>query len=87
MPHTSEREVLIDLIGMVRSPAEQTLTLHLQLGAVRTLLARKGAISEIEFSAVLRELDALTSVDEIVSRDRNVDEVFDGLLRRLEGAD
>ena len=50
---TSEREVLIDLIGMVRSLAEQTLTLHLQLGAVRTLLARKGAISETEFSAVL----------------------------------
>jgi hypothetical protein len=44
----SEREILTDPIGAVRTLAAQTLTLHLQLGAVRTILGRNGTISEAE---------------------------------------
>jgi len=47
----SEREILTDLIGAVRTLAAQTLTLHLQFGAVRTILGRNGTISEAEFTA------------------------------------
>jgi hypothetical protein len=46
-----EREVVFDLIESVRRLANQVLTLHLQLGAVRTILARKGTLSEAELSA------------------------------------
>jgi len=83
-----EKEVLLDLIGSVRSLAAQLLTLHLQLGAVRTILARKGTMSEAELSATLTELEAISAADELLSRDRpTVDDVFDGLLRRLQQAE
>ncbi len=78
----NEREVMADLIGSVRSLASQVLTLHLQLGAVRTILARKGTMSEAELSATLTQLEAFTSVDEFMSNDK-VDEMFDDLLRRI----
>jgi hypothetical protein len=83
----SEREILTDLIGALRTLAAQTLTLHLQLGAVRTILGRKGTISEAEFTATLTELEAISSADEVLSGESpSVDEVFDGLLRRLQRA-
>jgi hypothetical protein len=80
-----EREVMIDLIGSVRSLARQVLTLHLQLGAVRTILARKGTMSEAELSATLTRLEAVTSVEELMSNDR-VDEIFDDLIERVQKA-
>jgi hypothetical protein len=84
----SEREILADLIGAVRTLATQVLTLHLQLGAVRTILARKGTISEAELSAALTELDAVTSANELLDRDTpSVEELFADLVRRLERAD
>jgi hypothetical protein len=79
----NEREVVIDVIESVRRLANQVLTLHLQLGAVRTILARKGTMSEAELSATLAKLETITAVDEIVSND-SVDEKFDRLLRRME---
>jgi hypothetical protein len=81
----TEREVVVDLIESVRSLASQVLTLHLQLGAVRTILARKGTMSEAELSATLTRLEAVTSVDEFMSNDK-VDEMFDHLLRRIQHA-
>ncbi len=61
------------------------LTLHLQLGAVRALLAHKGTISEPDLAAVLKELEGSSAVDEMLNRDApSVDEAFDDLLRRLE---
>ena len=78
-----EREVVVDLIESVRRLANQVLTLHLQLGAVRTILARKGAMSEAEFSATLAQLETISTADEILSHD-SVDEAFDRLLRRVE---
>jgi len=83
-----EREVLADLIGAVRSLAAHVLTLHLQLGAVRTLLARTGTLSEAELSATLTELEAISSTDELLSADRpSLDEIFESLLRRLQQAE
>ena len=76
---------MIDLIGSVRSLARQVLTLHLQLGAVRTILARKGAMSEAELSATLNRLEAVASVEEYMSNDR-VDDMFDELLQRIQQA-
>ena len=81
----TEREVVVDLIESVRSLASQVLTLHLQLGAVRTILARKGTMSETELSATLTQLEAVTAVDEFMSNDK-VDEMFDRLLRRIQHA-
>ena len=78
-----EREVVVDLIESVRHLANQVLTLHLQLGAVRTILARKGAMSEAELSATLAQLETISTADEIWSND-SVDETFDRLLRRVE---
>lgn len=77
-----------DLISAVRTLAAQVLALHLQLGAVRTLLARKGTISEAELGVALTELDAISSADELLNRSTpSVDDVFEGLLRRLEAGD
>jgi hypothetical protein len=78
-----EREVVVDLIESVRCLANQVLTLHLQLGAVRTILARKGTMSETELSATLAQLETISTADEILSND-SVDETFDRLLRRIE---
>jgi hypothetical protein len=79
----NEREVVIDVIESVRRLANQVLTLHLQLGAVRTILARKGTMSETELSATLAQLETISTADEILSND-SVDETFDRLLRRVE---
>ena len=84
---SSDREVLTDLIGSVRTLAKHTLTLHLQLGAVRTLLARKGTITNAELDAVLNELGAMTAIADVTSGGApDPDEVFDELLRRLGDA-
>jgi hypothetical protein len=81
----NEREIVADIIGFVRTLAAQLVTLHLQLGAVRTLLARKGTISEGEFSAAVTALEATSSADEFLTLDvPTVHEAFDDLLRRLE---
>jgi hypothetical protein len=62
----SEREILTDLFGAVSTLAAQTLTLHLQFGAVRTHLGRNGTISEAEFTVRLTELEAVSSADELL---------------------
>ena len=83
-----EREVLINLIRTVRTVAAHLLTLHLQLGALRAVLAQKGIVTEAELSATLTELDALTAAEEVVDpAGPNVDNVFADLLRRLEQAE
>jgi hypothetical protein len=86
MPLTGEeREVFIDLIRTVRTLAAHLLTLHLQLGAVRAVLARKGAVTEAEADAALIELDALSAAEQAVNPAApNVDAAFADLLRRLE---
>ena len=81
-----EREVVADLIESVRTLASQTLTLHLQLGAVRTILARKGTMSEAELSATLAQLEAVSAADAFLSND-SVDETFDRLLHRVQQAE
>jgi hypothetical protein len=79
-----DREVLVDLIGSVRTLAAQVVTLHLQLGAMRALLARKGTISETEFSTAFAELEASTAADALLDETApDVKDVFDDLLRRL----
>jgi hypothetical protein len=57
----AEREVLADLIRAVQTVAHQILAVHLQLGSVRSVLARKGIATEAEVRTALGELDALTS--------------------------
>jgi hypothetical protein len=80
-----ERQVVIDLIGAVRTLATQVLRLHLQLGAVRALLARKGIVTEAELNAAVAELGAITTFDELTNPEApGVDEVFDDMMRRLE---
>ena len=82
--HADEREVLIDLIGSVRTLAKHTLSLHLQLGAIRALLERKGTITDAELSAVVAELGAITAIDEFTTPGApSPDAVFDEMLRRL----
>ena len=84
---STDRQVLLDLIAVVRTLANQVLTLHLQLGAVRALLARKGVVPTAELEAALTELDALTAIDECSASGRpHPDEVFDDLQRRLDEA-
>lgn len=84
---TSDREVLIDLIGSVRTLAAQLVTLHLQLGAIRALLARKGTISESELAAAFAELEASTAAHALLDETApDVNEVFDDLVRRLRRA-
>jgi hypothetical protein len=81
---TSDREVLIDLIESVRTLAAQLVTLHLQLGAIRALLARKGTINERELAAAFAELEASTAAQALLDEAApDVNEVFDDLLRRL----
>lgn len=79
---TDERETLSDLIGAVRTLAAHVLTLHLQLGAVRTLLARKGIISDAEVQAAFAELNVVASAEEVVTL-TSADAVFDELVERL----
>ena len=81
---STERQVLADLIAAVRTVARHTLTLHLQLGAVRTVLAQKGTVTNAEFAAAMTEIGAVTSVDELTNPDApGPDEVFEELLQRL----
>jgi hypothetical protein len=82
---TDERELVADLIGSVRTLAAHVITLHLQLGAVRTLLARKGTISDAEVQAAFAELNVLASTEEALSL-TSADAVFDALLERLNRA-
>jgi hypothetical protein len=82
----NERELVADIIGSVRTVAAQLVSFHLQLGAMRSLLVRKGTISEGEFSQAVTALEATSAAEEILSRDApTVHEAFDDLLRRLEG--
>ena len=82
--HATEREVLIDLIDSVRTLAKYTLRLHLQLGAIRTLLERQGTISHAELEAALTELGTMTTLDELTDAGApSADESFDNMLRRL----
>ena len=80
-----EREIVSDLIHSVRTLAAHVMTLHLQLGAVRTLLARKGTISDAEVQAAFAELNIVASAEEVLSL-TSTDAVFDGLLERLDRA-
>jgi hypothetical protein len=83
----ADRAVLIDLIRTVRTVSRHLLTLHLQLGAVRAVLAQKGLVTEAELNATVAELDALTTTEQIVDPAApNVDRLFADLLRRLEEA-
>jgi hypothetical protein len=55
---------------------------------VRTILARKGTMSEAEFGATLTELETVSSADALLRRDGpSIDEVFDRLLRQLQQAE
>ena len=85
----SERELIADLIGSVRTVAGQLVALHLQLGAMRALLARKNMISEAEFRATFTELDAVSSTEAVLTRDFPdvTEDVFEELLRRLRRPD
>jgi hypothetical protein len=49
-PRAAEREILAQLIRAVQTVSQQTLTVHLQLGAVRAILARKAmaTVTELE---------------------------------------
>jgi hypothetical protein len=83
----SDREVLVDLIEVVRTLAAQVLTLHLQTGAMRALLARKGTISESALAAAVAELEAASAADALLDEAApDVNEVFEDLLRRLRRA-
>jgi hypothetical protein len=80
-----EREIVSNLIGSVRTLATQVLTLHLQLGAVRTLLARNGVISDAEVQAAFAELNVVASAEEVLNL-TSTDAVFDELVERLNRA-
>jgi hypothetical protein len=81
----TEREIVSDLIASVRTLAAHVITLHLQLGAVRTLLARKGTISDAEVQAAFAELNVVASAQEVVNL-TSTDAVFDELVERLNRA-
>jgi hypothetical protein len=66
----------------VRTLATQFMTLHLQLGAVRMLLAHRGTISDAEVQAAFAELNVVASAEEVVSL-TSTDVLFDGLAERL----
>ena len=80
-----EREIVADLISSVRTLAAHVMTLHLQLGAVRTLLARKGTISDAEVQAAFAELNVVASAEEVLDL-TSTDAVFDELVERLNRA-
>ena len=85
--NASERAVLTDLIGAVRTLANQVLIVHLQVGAVRAILARKGTVTRSEVDATLNTLDAASVTGELLSDRPTIDETFANLLRRLQEAD
>ncbi|HEX2440337.1 MAG TPA: hypothetical protein VHT71_18640 [Methylomirabilota bacterium] len=80
-----EREVFSDLIAAVRTLAAHVMTVHLQLGAVRTLLASKGTISDAEVQAAFAQLNVVASAEEVVSL-TSTDALFDELVERLNRA-
>jgi hypothetical protein len=86
-PDASERQILAELIRASQTLARQILAVHLGLGAVRAILARKGTVTETEFRAALGELDAMSSAHELLGAMPTTDEFFAELLRRLHGAD
>jgi hypothetical protein len=61
------------------------MTVHLQLGAVRTLLASKGTISDAEVQAAFAQLNVVASAEEVVSL-TSTDALFDELVERLNRA-
>lgn len=68
----------------MRTLAAQVLTLHLQLGAIRALLARKGTISENEVAATFAALEASSAADSLLDEAApDANQGFDELLRRL----
>jgi hypothetical protein len=83
--NVSERELVADVIGSLRTVAAQVLSLHLQLGAIRSLLVKKGTMTEAEYTTAVASLEVTSAADAILSRDAPAgDETFDELLRRLE---
>ena len=85
--NASERAALTDLSGAVRTLANQVLIVHLQVGAVRAILARKGTVTRSEVDATLNTLDAASVTGELLSDRPTIDETFANLLRRLQEAD
>jgi hypothetical protein len=85
--NAGEREVLVDAIRAVQTLAQQILTVHLQLGAVRALLARKGIVTENEVRTALTELDAISSASELLGTIPTTEQFFASLLRRLQEGD
>jgi hypothetical protein len=85
--NAGEREVFVDLIRAVQTLAQQILTVHLQLGAVRAHLARKGIVTESEVRTALSELGAVSSAGELLGTIPTTEEFFANLLRRLQEAD
>jgi hypothetical protein len=85
--NAAEREILAQLIRAVQTVSQQTLTVHLQLGAVRAILARRGTATDTEFRAALRELDTMTLAGELVGAVPTTEDFFTDLLGRLEGLD
>jgi hypothetical protein len=84
MVDADDSEIVADLIRAVQTLAQQVLTLHLQLGAVRTILVRHGMVTEAGLEATFAGLEAASAADEVLNRQiPTVDEVFNDLLRRL----
>ena len=81
-----ERELLGDVIRSVRTVANHLISVHLHLGAIRSLLIRHGTITESEYTAAVTALETTSAADEMLSRGAaTVEEAFEDLLRRLEG--
>ena len=83
----AEREILAQLIRAVQTLAQQLPIVHLQLGAVRSILARKGTITadgvqSSSEAARYNEFDWGTARHSTDYR-----EFFVDLLRRLEQMD
>jgi hypothetical protein len=84
--NSSERELVADIIGSVRTVATQLISVHLQLGAIRSLLIRNGTITEAEYAAAVTALEATSATDELLSRgSATVEAAFEEMLLRLEG--
>ena len=84
--NSTERELVADIIRSVRTVATQLISVHLQVGAIRSLLIRNGMISEAEYAAAVAALEATSATDELLSRGAaTVEAAFEDLLLRLEG--
>ena len=82
---TGERDVLIALIGTVRTLAQQVVTLHLHLGALRAALVGGGVMTDSAFASAVAQLEALQAADEALRYDRPVlGQTFEDLIVRLE---